>query len=93
MGAFYAATDALDYDSALKYLMSEELLEKTLRQFYEKTAPNAAAIERLLEEGDYENYTIKVHALKSSARLVGADGLSEAARHLEACGNAVLKRG
>ncbi len=36
---------------------------------------------------DYKNYTIKVHALKSSARLIGALKLSDEARYLEDCGN------
>ena len=48
---------------------------------------NADELEKLLQEGDYENYTIKVHALKSSARLIGAEELSETARKLEAYGN------
>ena len=34
------------------------------------------------------NYTTKVHALKSSARVIGANELSERARRLEDAGNA-----
>ena len=37
---------------------------------------------------DYENYTIKVHALKSSARVIGASNLSDMAKDLEAAGKA-----
>ena len=37
---------------------------------------------------DWENYTIKVHALKSSARLVGAMKLSKEAEALEMAGKA-----
>lgn len=36
---------------------------------------------------DWKNYTTKVHALKSSSRVVGADELSEKARRLEDAGN------
>ena len=44
-------------------------------------------IEKFEAEGDIKNYTIKVHALKSSARLIGASGLSAQAMYLEDCGN------
>ena len=40
----------------------------------------------LIYEDNYENYTIKVHALKSSARLIGAIGLSQKAEALEMAG-------
>ncbi len=45
-------------------------------------------IETYCKEKDYHNYTIQVHSLKSSARLIGALQLSEQAKRLEACGNA-----
>ena len=38
------------------------------------------------EKEDYANYTIKVHALKSSARIVGASKLGEEAQELENAG-------
>ena len=44
-------------------------------------------IARYLDEGDYENYTILVHALKSSSRLIGAMQLSLDAARLEECGD------
>ena len=37
--------------------------------------------------GDWKNYTTKVHALKSSARIIGANELSERAKRLEDAGN------
>ncbi len=37
--------------------------------------------------GDWKNYTTKVHALKSSARVIGANELSDRARRLEDAGN------
>jgi len=43
-------------------------------------------IEDYLNNEDYANYTIQVHALKSSARLIGANGLSEEALRLETAG-------
>lgn len=40
----------------------------------------------LIEQRDFENYTIQVHALKSVAKLIGYDDLSELARGHEAAG-------
>ena len=48
----------------------------------------ADEIDRLLTEEDFSHYTLKVHSLKSMARLVGAVGLSEAAAEMEAAGKA-----
>ncbi|MBP5200348.1 MAG: response regulator [Schwartzia sp.] len=43
-------------------------------------------IERLWKEEDYETYTLKVHSLKSMARLIGANLLSSLAADLEYAG-------
>lgn len=43
-------------------------------------------IDNFYKNGDYKNYTIKVHALKSSARLVGAGKLADKAQKLEDAG-------
>ncbi len=52
-----------------------------------QTIPNKAEeILRLYEKKDIENYTIKVHALKSSARIIGATKLSKLAESLEDAG-------
>ena len=47
---------------------------------------NIEEIDKLYREGDIENYTIKVHALKSSARIIGAEKLSRFAEKLENAG-------
>ena len=84
----YASLQALDFKEAMRLLITDELIEKTLRQFCENAERNAAEIESYFENEDYENYTIKVHALKSGARMIGAAALSKDAEHLELCGNA-----
>ncbi len=65
---------------------SKDYLE-ALRIFRESVAENAAAIEGFFEAKDWQNYTTKVHALKSSARIIGATELSERAARLEDAGN------
>ena len=84
---FYDTVDELSYDDAVKVCANEDILKKTLEQFYRSIKENSDAIESFFMNGDYKNYTIKVHALKSSARLIGALSLSDKARHLEDCGN------
>lgn len=45
-------------------------------------------LERLYLKADYENYTIKVHSLKSIAKALGATKLSALAAEMEAAGKA-----
>lgn len=45
-------------------------------------------IERYYSEEDWENFTIKVHALKSTSRLVGEDKIAALAADLEQAGDA-----
>ena len=84
---FYSQTSGLDYFEAIKNCATEEILSKTLEQFYNSIKNNLHDIEKFFNEGDIKNYTIKVHALKSSARLIGASELSAMAMYLEDCGN------
>ena len=85
---FYSKTIGLDYYEAIKNCATEEILEKTLEQFYNSIKNNLRDIQKFYDEEDIKNYTIKVHALKSSARLIGASELSAQAMYLEDCGNA-----
>ena len=88
---FYAGIKELNYGDALRFCSNEEVLKKTLEQFYRAIKPNTNAIDAFLMEKDYKNYTIRVHALKSSARLIGANALSADARYLEDLGNSLAQ--
>ena len=57
-----------------------------LKIFASSIGERADELERLYKEHDYTNYTIKVHALKSMAKSVGASELSELAAEMEAAG-------
>ncbi len=59
----------------------------SLHMFYDTLEDSARVIRNAFEEKDIKLFTIKVHALKSSARIVGAMGLSELAEKLENAGN------
>ncbi|MCR5322547.1 MAG: response regulator [Lachnospiraceae bacterium] len=49
---------------------------------------NADEIERYIEAQDTENATIKIHALKSTSRVIGAEDLGSLAEKLEMAGKA-----
>ena len=59
-----------------------------LKVFYESVEENSAAINNSFAQKDYKNYVIKVHALKSSARIIGATEFGEEAQDLENAGKA-----
>ncbi len=74
--------------NGLNYCGSKEGLMKSLEIFFKGIDNKSAEIEELWKKRDLENYTIKVHALKSSARLIGAEQLSHMAEALEYAGKA-----
>ena len=57
-----------------------------LKVFYDSAADVSKALNGYYEEQDYNNYTVKVHGLKSSARIIGAMDLGEEAQKLEDAG-------
>ncbi len=79
--------EGVDLDEAIKNCGSPDLLKNVVKEFLTTIDSKADQIEKYANEGDYRNYTVTVHALKSSARLIGAMELSSMAAHLEDCGN------
>ena len=83
---WYETIPGIDAAVALKNSGSEESFLSVLGIYYESYDAKAAEIQKYFEDKDWENYTIKVHALKSSSRLVGAVALGNAAEALEMAG-------
>ena len=83
---WYDQIEGLDSKVALENSGSEESFKSVLKIFYDSIDSKSQEITGFYESGDYENYTIKVHALKSSARLIGAMELSKGAEALEMAG-------
>lgn len=71
------------FEEGVNHCGSKEALMKTIRIFYRTIDSKANKIEQCLKEGLISDYVIEVHALKSSALLIGAVPLSEAAKELE----------
>lgn len=77
----------IDIEVAIQNCGSPDILLKVLKDFYSTIADKGKLIEEYAKNKDYENYTIQVHSLKSSSRLIGALKLSKDAEYLEKCGD------
>ena len=70
--------------AALGYCRNDrEFYVQLLRKFVSDADYKAGEINKYFGKGDYENYRIQVHALKSSAKMMGADQLSNSAKDME----------
>ena len=79
--------DGLDVFAGITHCGGIELYLDALTVFAQSVTTGAKEIEDFFKSGDWKNYTTKVHALKSSARVIGAKELSERAKRLEDAGN------
>ncbi|MEE3467597.1 MAG: ATP-binding protein [Eubacterium sp.] len=78
--------DMLDAQEAVKMLGSPQLLRTIAEEYYKSGRSNYSEIKLAYDNEDMENYTIKVHALKSSSRQIGAFLLGDKAEALEKAG-------
>ena len=77
----------IDIQEGISNSGSEDGYLSVLRVFHLTADDKADEIEKLYNDEDIELYTVKVHALKSSARIIGAKALSQLAEKLEDAGN------
>ena len=82
----------IDPEAGLGACGSEEAYVNVLSDFTLGADRKISELKGFLASGDLENYIIKVHALKSTARFLGANGFSEMARELEEQGKAMDKK-
>ena len=85
---WYECIEGIDGDAALQNSGSEDAFKTVLKIFYESIDGKTAELEKYYAENKWEDYTIKVHALKSSSKIIGALGLAEKAQLLEDAGKA-----
>lgn len=76
----------LNVEEALSLLKTEELFWMVLKEYYISIEKKAASIEQHREQKEWKDYTIEVHALKSTSRQIGADELADLAAELEKAG-------
>ncbi len=78
--------DWIDPALGIQNSCSFEAYMPLLKLFYESVDEKADEIEQFYLEENLKDYTIKIHALKSSARLIGATDFGEEAQQLENAG-------
>lgn len=77
----------LDAAEGVKNCGEKELFESLVRDFYQLIGMKTNKLLQTLAQGMIQEYTIEVHALKNSARLIGAVQLSKDFASLENWGN------
>lgn len=79
--------EGLHVAEGVKYSGGIEMFVSLLGDFYKLIDSKSNKIEKCLADGMIRDYTIEVHALKNTARMIGALELSEMFQELEALGN------
>lgn len=82
------SVEELNTKEGVKNCGTEDGYMSALTIFYNSIDKMSDEIQGYYTSGNWTDYTIKVHALKSSARIIGLAELSELARQLEAAGDA-----
>lgn len=80
--------EGISWESATERIPDMDVLLETVNNFYSTMSGEADFLEDCYnslenEEGNVRKYRIKVHSMKSTAALIGADSLSESAKELE----------
>ena len=78
--------EGLNTADGIEHCGSVDAYLDALTVFARSVASGSKEIANFYKIEDWQNYTTKVHALKSSARVIGANELSERAKRLENAG-------
>ncbi len=78
----------IDRAEGIRCCGTEKLWRELLGDFYKVIDAKAKKIEECVAEKLIRDYTIEVHALKNTARMIGDRELSEWFHRMEDCGNA-----
>ena len=78
---------AIDVKKGLNNCGSAEAYLEALDIFLANISDNSAEIDKFFSTNNITDYTIRVHALKSTSKLIGAEQLSQTAKALEVAGH------
>ena len=79
----WLSEQGIDVNEGLSYTGGGDRYAAALQRYFRSYESNGRAVEDRLAAGDIDGYAIKVHALKSNSRMIGADGLADAFEALE----------
>lgn len=77
----------IDVQEGIRNCGSKELFLELLGDFYKLIEPKCTKLEKCLADGMIRDFTIEVHALKNTARMIGAMKLSQLFYRMEHLGN------
>ncbi len=82
---FYKLSDyGVDADQGLKYSKGEkEFYVQLLLEYAKNMDKKIGDLSKHFDEEDWKNYTIRIHAIKSTSKMIGAAELAELAKKLE----------
>lgn len=75
----YLKSNGIDVDAGIELLGDIEMYNDTLNDFMEEQENRMNNIEKYKSDGDMENYSILVHALKGDSKYLGFTKLAELA--------------
>ena len=81
------AVEGLSLEDGIKNNGSITTYMEVIKTYHKGLAAQLDKIEALFEAGNIKDYTIKVHALKSSSRIIGALEVADLAEALEKAGD------
>lgn len=84
--SFLLEIPEIDVATGVKNTGSNEDYLTALHIFAESIEDNIAQVQRFYSRDDWDDFTIRVHAIKSSARIIGAAEISGMAKDLESYG-------
>jgi CheY-like chemotaxis protein/HPt (histidine-containing phosphotransfer) domain-containing protein len=77
----------IDVEGAIRYVGSKDLYYDMLANLYSIIDEKISKMEKCVEDDAVRDYTIEVHALKNTARMIGAYQLSDMFADMERHGN------
>ena len=74
----------IDPEKGMEYCLNDtELYKAVLEEFVNDSKEKKKELEEFFGKADWENYIIRIHSVKSSARMIGAISVSDRAKALE----------
>ncbi|MCR5177186.1 MAG: response regulator [Anaerovibrio sp.] len=83
---FLLQIDEIDLKAGTVNNGDEESYLEALKIYASMADKYVTEISQFMDNGDVENATIKIHALKSTSRIIGAAAIGDLAQHLEDAG-------
>lgn len=80
--------EGLSVEKGIKYCGTVEIYKRVLGDYYKLIDTKSKKLEECLADGLLKDYTIEVHALKNTSRMIGAIELSKLFASLEKAGDA-----